>query len=62
MPPKLIKPGTEHGYIGEKKSMGKPREIVMSEYMEDYLLDRDRILWKISDNDTKEQLKLKYKK
>jgi len=61
MPPKLIKPGTTHGYIGQKpKSKAKPREIV--DWTIEYRRQRDMIL--LNDmfvcEGTKEEIRKKY--
>lgn len=44
----------------EIKSKAKPRIIVMSDQMKQYILDRDRLLWKNGDKQTKLELKNKY--
>lgn len=43
------------------KSKAKPRVIIETKQVTDYRLERDRVLWKIGDQETKQTLKLKYK-
>lgn len=60
MPPKHIKIGQTHGYVGDKpKYKATQREIV--DITVQYRLERDRVIWKTTkDAETKEALKLKY--
>lgn len=62
MPPKHIKIGQTHGYVGEKpKSKAKPRDIDVA-WIEPYWLWRDRVIYKISkDEETITAIKERYK-
>jgi len=62
MPKRKIAPNTEHGYVGEpKRKAAKPKEFNNPQWIIDYWLDRDRILYKLVDNESKEQILKRYK-
>ncbi len=59
MPPKKrIAIDAEHGFIGEKKSKAKPREITHQPWLEQYFVDRDDVLLgdMFVSNETKEEI------
>jgi len=41
MPPKKIKVGSTHGYIGETKSKSKPRIIIEQDWINEYRTHRN---------------------
>lgn len=44
------------------KSKAKPKKFVQKQSITDYILERDRVLYRIADEETKQALKEKYGK
>jgi hypothetical protein len=64
MPPKKIAPNTERGYIGDVKYKPKPKKVfIEDEWIVNYRLERDRIIYKATkDEQTRADILEKYKK
>lgn len=64
MPKKIINTDGHGGSVEYKtvKSRAKPKPWIQSEYVTNYIIERDRVIWKTCDQETKEKLKEKYGK
>jgi hypothetical protein len=64
MPPKKFALNQEHGYIGDKpKYKAKPRDLSGCwKGLQDYMLQRDRLIYRSCDEDSKKDILIRYGK
>lgn len=54
MPPKKFNPDHERGFIGDTDYKAKPKPWIEPEWIKEYKLNRDRVLWKMFPESRKE--------
>ena len=61
MPPKIIHSTNHEDYVPENKKYSKPKPYVMSDGLKDYIIERDRLIWRTTkDEESKQALKERY--